>query len=323
MWLIGSSTKEQCMKTLKIIISLLLMGLTLSACSNSEKSEKWEAIEMAGIADPGFTVVSKTKTNNEIKFLFKNIEVTEANDFLTVLYTAEFTENIYYNYTQSFYTYSASDSSGKSIDFEYNLAEKTASFTYKLSGGSSLVLGVVDMGYFIGVHFEKDLDTDFKNYTAWLYYNINPEVRVINQNEIVSSCMLKNITIKSTSRLGSLSISSEVYGDSSIVEVNCLNQGFIDPTFIVRQKGIGKYPSDIAYSENQKPYFDAMSISQSDLTFVISFTAEIITDQGTYTKDYEISVLPSGSDVTAMKNQTYDVDKIITEISVGTPYTKN
>jgi hypothetical protein len=110
-----------------------------------------------------------------------------------VLYTAEFKENIYYDYTQSFYTYRASDSTGKSIDFEYNLAEKTASFTYKLSGGSTIVTGVLDMGYFISVHFEKDMDSDSKNYTAWLYYNINPEVKVTSQSEIVSSCVLKDI----------------------------------------------------------------------------------------------------------------------------------
>ncbi|KAF0223851.1 MAG: hypothetical protein FD133_1208 [Erysipelotrichaceae bacterium] len=311
------------MKTLKIILSLLLMGLTLSACSSAKKNDKWETTEMAGIADPGFTIVSKTKTNNEIKFLFKNVEVTKANEFLTALYAAEFKENIYYNYTQSFYTYSASNSSGKSIDFEYNLVEKTASFTYKLSGGSNVVSGVVDMGYYIGVNFEKDMDTDSKNYTSWLYYSINPEVKVTSQSEIVSSCVLKNIKIKTASRVGSLSISSEVYGGSSIVEVNCLNQGFIDPTFIVRQRGIGKFPTNIEYSANQKPYFDAMSVSQGDLNFVVSFTAEIITDKGTYTKAYEISVLPSGSDVTAMKNQVYDVDKRITDVSKGTPYTKS
>ena len=232
---------------------------------------------------------------NFFKFLFKNVEFTKANEFLTALYATEFKENIYYNYTQTFYTYAATNSSGKSIDFEYNLVEKTASFTYKLSGGSNVVSGVVDMGYFVRANFEKDMDTDTHNYTAWLYYSINPEVIVTSQSETVSSCVLKNIKIKSASRVGSLSISSEVYGGSSIVEVNCLNQGFIDSTFIVRQRGIGKFPTNMEYSANPKPYFDAMSVSQADLNFVVSFTAEIITDKGTYTKTYEISVWKGNS----------------------------
>ncbi len=310
------------MRTLKIILSLLLMSLTLIACSAPKKNDKWDTQEMAGITDPGFSVVSKSKTNKEIKFLFKNVEVASANEFLTVLYAAEFKENVYYNFTQTFYTYSAANPSGKSIDFEYNIVEKTASFTYSLSGGSTIVSGVVDMGYYISAKFEKDLDNDNKNYTAWLYYSINPEVRITNQSEKVVSCMLKDIKIKSSSRFGFLSISDDVYVQKTIVEANCLNQGFIDPTFIVRQKAIGKFPVNIAYSENQKPYFDAMSLSQADLTFVVSFTAEIKTDKGTYTKVYEVTVLPSGSDVTGMKNQVYDVDKRINDVSKGTPFTK-
>jgi hypothetical protein len=178
------------------------------------------------------------------------------------------------------------------------------------------------MGYFMAANFEKDMDLDYKNYTAWLYYNINPEVRLTSQNEKPVSCMIKDIKIKSGSRVGSLSISNDVYNEGNIVEANCLNQGFIDPTFIVRQKGIGKLPADIAYSENQKSYFDAMSISQADLNFVVAFTIEITTDKGTYTKAYELSVLPSGSDVAGMKKSVYDVDKVIKDISKGTPFTK-
>jgi hypothetical protein len=310
------------MKTLKIVLCLLLLGLTLSACSAPKTNDKWNTSEMAGIADPGFVVVSKNKTSNEIKYLFKNVEVTAANEFLKQLYATEFKENVNYNYTQSFYTYAASNSAGKSIDFEYNIAEKTASFTYSLSGGTASVSGVLDMGYFIGVHFEKDMDLDFKNYSVWLYYSINPEVQKTSQSEKTVSCMLKDIKIKSASRLGSLSISDDVFKEATINEVSCLNQGFIDPNFIVRQRGIGKFSTDIPNSQNQKTYFDAMSVSQADLNFVVTFTAEVVTDKGTYTKAYEIPVLPAGSDISGMTKQVYDVDKRITDVSKGTLYTK-
>jgi len=310
------------MKILKIILSLLLMGLALSACSTPKSNDKWDVAEMAGIADPGFSVVSKSKTSNEIKYLFKNVEVTAANEFLKVLYASEFKENVNYNYTQTFYTYAASNSAGKSIDFEYNAVDKTANFTYSLSGSPALVSGVLDMGFYIKVNFEKELDSDYKNYTVWLYYSINPEVKLTSQSENVVSCMMKDIKIKSTSRVGSLSISNDVYNAGTITEANCLNQGFVDPTFIIRQKGIGKLPADITNSENQKPYFDAMSVSQSDLNFVVTFTIEILTDKGTYTKAYEIPVLPSGSDVAGMKKSVYEVDKVIKDLSKGTAFTK-
>ncbi len=306
------------MRTLKMILSLLLMSLTLMACSAPKVSDKWDASEMAGITDPGFSVVSKSKTNNETKLLFKNVEVTAANNFLTLLYATEFTENVYYNYTESFYTYSTSNSVGKSINFEYNVSQKTASFTYALSGGSTPISSVMDMGYYLKVNFEEEMDADYKNYMIWQYYNINPEVHITNPSETVVSCVLKNIKIKSASRLGSLSISNDPFKEETLVEVNCLNQGFINPTFIVRQKGIGKVSSDFASSQNKKDYFDKMSVSQSDLNFVISFTAEVQTNNGIYTKAYEIPVLPSGFDATSDNV----VDKVVSDLSKGTPFTK-
>jgi len=299
------------------------MVFVLISCSSSKPSDKWDVAEMGGVADPGFSVVSKSKTNQEIKYLFKNVELTKVNMFLEVLYASEFKEDVNYNYTENFYIYSAFNLSGKCIDFEYNVVEKTASFTYSLSGKSAYASGVLDMGYYIKVNFEKDADSDYKNYTVWLYYSINPEVSLTSQNDTAISCMLKDIKIKNSSSVGSLSIVKGVFDDDSIVEVNCLKQGFLDPYFIVRQNGIGKLPANFSFTaENQKPVFDAMAIGAADLNFVITFTAEIVTNKGTYTKEYEISVLPSGSDVTGMKNSTYVVDKIIKELSKGTPYLK-
>ncbi|HAM62531.1 MAG TPA: hypothetical protein DCP62_02365 [Erysipelotrichaceae bacterium] len=64
-----------------------------------------------------------------------------------------------------------------------------------------------------------------------------------------------------------------------------------------------------------------MGISQGDLNFVVQFTIEITTDKGTYTRDYEIKVLPDGNDTTKM-GLTYDVDKTIADLSQGIPFTK-
>jgi hypothetical protein len=310
------------MKTLKIVLCLLLMGLTLSACSAPKTNGKWDKTEMANIADPGFSIVSKTKTSAEIKYLFKDVEVTAANAFLTALYASEFNVDTNYNYDATFYSYAAYNSSGKSIDFEYNVTEKTASFTYGLGGSSVFVSGVRDMGYFVKVNIEKELDAEYKNYNVWLWYSVNLNVKLTNQTDTITTCAIKNVKVKSPPRLGSISISSNVYleGTDDFTKT-CASIGTWDMGFIVRQKGIGKYIASMAYSKTMKPYFDAMSVSQADLNFSLSFTVEIQTNKGSYSRAYDIPILPVGSDLTNME-LTYEVKNTVTDISKGTPYTK-
>jgi hypothetical protein len=308
------------MKILKTVLCLLLMGLTLSACSSPKSNNKWDKAEMAGIADPGFAIVSKTKTNSEIKYLFKDVDVAAANTFISLLYATEFTVDANYNYDTSSYSYAAYNSAGKSINFEYNPSERTASFTYALSGSSAFISGVRDMGYFIRANYEYSSDTDMKNYIASLYYSIVLNVKLTNQTDVITSCVLKNIKVKTGSRVGSLSISDAPYVEGkSVFTTTC--SGTYDMNFIVQQNHIGTYPTTLPYSESKKAVFDAMSISQADLNFVITLTAEIQTSKGTYTKAYEIAVLPAGSDTTGM-GTVYDVDKKIIDMSKGTPFTK-
>jgi hypothetical protein len=63
-------------------------------------------------------------------------------------------------------------------------------------------------------------------------------------------------------------------------------------------------------------------LTQADLTFTISFTVDITTDKASYTKDYEITIMPSGSDTTVMPGGNLTVERSISDPAQGIPYTK-
>lgn len=308
------------MKTIKNILCLFCVVLIVSGCSSKSSNQKWVQDEMAGITDPGFTVVSKSKSSDEVKFQFKDVEVAAVNTFLATLYESDFKVSVNYNYEMNFYSYAAYNDAGESIHFTYDATNKTAVFIYGIKGNSVFVSGVRDVGYFIRANYDYAADDLGENYIASLWYTVNPGVKLTNQTDVILSCTVKNIRIKSGSRVGSLSIANDPYaaGTDNFTKT-CTGYG--DLQFVVRQKGIGSYPTTMDYSENKEAFFNAMGISQGDLNFVVQFTIEITTDKGTYTRDFEVKVMPDGNDTTKM-GLTYDVDKTISDFSQGFPFTK-
>ena len=105
------------MKTIKKILCLFCVVLIVSGCSSKSSNQKWVQDEMAGITDPGFTVVSKSKSSDEVKFQFKDVEVAAVNTFLATLYESDFKVSVNYNYEMNFYSYAAYNDAGESIHF--------------------------------------------------------------------------------------------------------------------------------------------------------------------------------------------------------------
>lgn len=122
-----------------------------------------------------------------------------------------------YDYDANFYSNAAFNKDGKGIDFEYNPVERTFSFNYALSKGSTFVPVVRDMGYFVKVNYEYAADSQMKDNIADLYYNISLKVKLTNQTDAITSCVLKNIKVKTPSRVGTLSISNDPYANGSDV----------------------------------------------------------------------------------------------------------
>jgi hypothetical protein len=313
-------TKEEIMRILKIILSCSLVTLFLVACGSSS-AQKWAASEMAGLSDPGFTITNKSFSSSEVRYTFSNLSDQKVSDFLSVLYVSEFISNQNYIAETTYISYAGTNPSGESLHFIYNISEKTGVLVYGIASGNRFVGGLRDMGYWIQSNYEYASNDDYSKYKVMLWYNVVLNVSRTNYLEMMTSCKMSNFKIKSNSQVGSLSFGVDPWAEAPLVFTkNCNNLG--DINFVVRQVNIGTYPITMDSSPDKSAFFTEMKVSQSDLNFTISFTVDIETDKGSYSKDYEITVLPSGFDTTKMSSNQYLVDQGVTDILSGIPYTK-
>ena len=86
----------------------------------------------------------------------------------------------------------------------------------------------------------------------------------------------------------------------------------------VCQKKIGQYPTSVEFGAANS--FEAMGISQSDLDFTVTFTAEVTTYSEIYTLDYEITIMPSGYDATKMEKNYFDAYNYVKTFDKGIPF---
>jgi hypothetical protein len=308
------------MKILKVILSYLLVTLFLVSCG-SPSAKKWTASEMAGLTDPGFTITDKSVSSSEVRYIFSNLSDQQVNDFLSALYISNFISNQNYIADATYISYAGTNPAGESLHFVYNITDKTGVLVYGIAPANRFVSGLRDMGYSIQSNYEYASNSDYTKYNAMLWYGVVLNVARTDYTEIMTTCTMSQFKIKSASRVGSLSIAVDPW--SATIDnftKSCNNLG--DVNFVVRQVNIGSYPTNMEFSENKSAFFTAMNVSQSDLNFTVTFTVDIQTDKGSYTKDYEITVLPNGFDTTKMSAGQYQVNQIITDITQGIPYTK-
>lgn len=308
------------MRILKIIL-VCSMGVLLMTGCGSSSAKKWVASEMADLADPGFTITDKQVSSSEVRYTFANLNDQKISDFFSVLYESAFiTEQNYYAST-TYVSYAATNSAGESLHFVYNVTDKTGVLIYGIASANRFKPGLRDMGYGVQSHYEYESNNEYTKYNAMLWYSVYMFVDRTNYVELFVSCVMHDFKIKSASGVGSLSFAVDPWSASpeNFTE-NCVNLS--DVNFVVRQKNIGSYPTNLDSSSDKSAYFSAMGLSQSDLTFTISFTVDITTDMASYTKDYEITIMPNGSDTTVMPGGSLTVERPITDITLGIPYTK-
>jgi len=308
------------MKLMKIGLSCLILGLLISGCGSSE-SKKWVSSEMAGLDNPGFTLISKSVSSSEVRYQFSNISDQKVSDFLSVLYASSFITNQNYIAESTYVSYAAFNTVGESLHFIFNPLDKTGVLIYGKASGSRFVPGPRDLGYSIQSNFEYASNSDSTKYNATLWYSVGLNVKLSDYLETVVSCKISNFTVKTASKVGSLSFGLDAWSSSPANFVKTCS-GLSGLSFVVRQRNIGSYPTTMAFTQDKKPYFEAMALSQGDLNFTITFKVEVKTDKHTYTKNVELKILPSGFDTTKMNTQTYTVDQIINDFSLGIPYTK-
>jgi len=309
------------MKRLRMILSLSLVFLLLTGCGSSSSTKKWVASEMADLVDPGFTISNKTVSNSVVRYEFTNLSDQKVSDFFGVLYGSGFIVDQNYNAGVDFASYAAFNEAGESIQFIYNVTSKSGVLIFGKDASSHFVPGFRDMGYIIQSNYEYASNDDNANYVAFLYYSVSLNVERTNYQETVSSIRMFDFKFKSTSRLGNLSFAADAWSEPPVTFTkNGSTLGELN--FLVRQTRIGVYPISMEYTNNKSVYFDAMNISQADLNFTVSFTVELTTNLSSYTKDYEITIMPSGFDTTKMNDRQYIVDQKVAEFSLGVPYSK-
>ena len=301
--------------TMIFFLSALFIG-----CSEKVGSNEWLVEEMAGIENPGFEIESKTKTKHSISFVLSDINIEMVNEFLTNLYDhPDFNLDLNYNYETDSYSYAASNQKGESIHFTYNPVDKRGYFIYAKSGDAIFVPGVRDMGYSVRASYDYISSIDDKTYIASLSYGIALQIKFTDSREYLESFMLNNFVIVSPSAVGNLSVRSSAYSPS-VENLEITGNSMYNMKFFVFQGQIGSYPTSTLYSSTSE-YFNLMGISQSQLSFTISFTAYIQSNKGSYQKDYVIQIMPEGSDVTKM-DRYMDASKTAQTIERGIPYHK-
>ncbi len=303
-----------------VVVILLFLMIMMSGCGQEKETKDWIADDLAGIENPGFTIASKNETNNAISFVLEDVDIDMVNQFLESLYgNTEFTININYNYDTSSYSYAAFNDKQESIHFTYYLEDHSGYFIYAKSGDALFVPGIRDMGYLIRANYDYMSNLEETKYNASIFYTFALNVEFTNSSERLISFVLNDFQFKSLSALGTLSFRNSFYTDP-IENYTITGSSIYDLHFIVVQKNIGQY-SIYTTHESTPAVFDLMEISQSNLDFIVTFTADMTTTFGTYTYNYEIKVMPTGSDVTEM-NRYMDVYHYTKTIDEGIPFTK-
>ena len=308
------------MRKIVLMISLFCFMCLVSGCDETQPSNAWIIEEMAGIENPGFTIISKNKTKNEVSFVLADVDITMVNEFLEDLYNhPQFTVNVQYNYDTESYSYAAYNNQNESIHFTYDPADKSGYFIYAKLGDALFKPGIRDMGYSVFAEYDYMSNIDYTQYNASVFYSIGLNIKFTNSSEQMISFVLKDFQFKSTSTVGSLSFRQSTYGDP--IE-NYTKSGFsmYDMHFYVVQRNIGQYPVSTPYGHTST-FFDLMNVTQSQLNFVVAFQADVVTTSGSYTYNYEIQVMPQGGDVTEMdRYMTYE--HYTKTIDQGKPFTK-
>ena len=308
------------MRILKIILSCSVAALLLIGCGSSS-AKKWVASEMANFKDPGFTITDKQVSGSEVRYQFSGLSDQKVSDFFTVLYESEFITNQNYYASTTYVSYAATNPNGESLHFVYNVTDKTGVMIYGIASENRFRPGLRDMGYGVESHYEYESNSEYTKYNATLWYSVYMFVDRTDYTEVFVSCSMHDFKIKSASGVGSLSFAVDPWSvaPQNFTE-NCNNLS--DINFVVRQRNIGSYATNLDNSSDKSAYFSAMGLTQADLTFTISFTVDITTDKASYTKDYEITIMPSGSDTTVMPGGNLIAERPISDPSQGIPYTK-
>lgn len=297
------------MKVLKIILGLTIFGLLFSGCGSSDV-KKWVPSEMAGIANPGFTISAKTVSNTEVRYSVANLSDQKVSDFFQILYASAFAANQNYIADTNYVSYAAFNAAGESLHFVYHPSDKTGVLIYGKGTSNRFIPGLRDMGYWIQSNYEYASNSDSTKYNATLWYTIGLNVKMTDYLNTITSCKISGFAFKSTSRVGNLSFGNDAWASSPAnFTKTCTNLGTLN--FVVRQRDIGFYPTNMAYTQDKSPYFTKMGISQADLNFTITFMVDIVTSKGSFTKAYELKILPSGFDTTKMNVQGYSMDQSI------------
>jgi hypothetical protein len=292
----------------------------MSGCSKEKSTKDWIVDEVAGIDNPGFTITSKEETSNYVSFVLEDIDIEMVNGFIDDLtLNPDFTFNVNYVYDSNSgsYSYAAFNEQEESIHFTYNEEDHTGYFIYAKSGDSVFNPGIRDMGYSVRADYDYTSNDDYTAYIASMFYGFSLNAKSTSSGEYLISFVLKDFEFLSDSIVGDLTFCEHAYNGSED-NYQVTGTSVYEMNFGVCQKNIGQYSISVEFGSANS--FEAMGITQSDLDFTVSFTAEVTTYLGTYTHDYTIKIMPSGYDVTTMDN-LMDVDQYPKTFDEGTPYT--
>ena len=70
------------MKNVIRALVIFLLVLIMSGCSKEKSTKDWITEDIAGIENPGFTIVSKEETSNYISFVLEDIDIDMVNGFI-------------------------------------------------------------------------------------------------------------------------------------------------------------------------------------------------------------------------------------------------
>ncbi|MBN2604844.1 MAG: hypothetical protein JXR62_03355 [Bacilli bacterium] len=309
------------MKKLVRILIFMLLFIVMSGCSKEKTTLDWIVEDMAGIENPGFVITSKQETDNYISFVLEEIDMEMVSEFINDLTeNPNFNYNINYVYDSNsgFYSYAAFNDLQESIHFTYNDNDRSGYFIYAKAGDAVFTPGVRDLGFMVRASFDYTSNTDYTEYIASMYYGTALNAKFTSSTEYLVSFILKDFEFTSESLVGNISFCDLLYGDM-VENYQVTGTSIYDMKFGVCQKNVGTYGVSVEFGTENA--FNAMGISQSDLDFTVSFTAEITSNMATYTHDYVITIMPAGNDVTTMSNYM-DVYQYPKKFDEGLAFTK-
>lgn len=307
------------MKRTISVTLLFFLVLFMTACSSDENSNDWIAEDVAGIENPGFTIDSKIENQDGITFTLKDVDVDLIDQFISELqFNPDFNVNVNYNYDSYSYTFAAFNAEGESVHLTYNVESQSGTFIYGKSGSSVFTPGLRDMGFSVNVSYDYKSNLDYTEYIASLFYGISLNVLFSDYYEYVVSFELTDFEITTASTYGTLYFVDSLYSEAT-EEYSKSGTSIYEMSFYVVQDAIGQYDVETPYGETSD-FFDVMGLNQSELDFTLTFTALVTTNVGSYTYDYEMSLMPGNHDVTEMDRTLY-IDNYIESFDKGNPYT--